>query len=1285
MGYLPDRGALFGSWLGADSVLLLPAMLLWLAASILPAFIARWSRQHARRVPWGAIDLVAEAARRIGLSSNGLSLPRLLLRTAMLCLVAVAAARPFLPATLWPASSSSYATKSKGFLSGSIGQKADASATRESLVLVPGNRDRCIELIVADSDGADAGHPGIADRLPAVARAITALAGSDGLTNWDSSKRNATTVAGTFPTVAAVSISAAAQGLLCGQSRAGTATDLAGEVFILCDGVIPTTDEAARLSDAVEHGASLLVLVGPTTLASVDSRQLSQWLESLVGISIEGTAMCDGSRIEVDSSLAEAAVAKRGAASGSGSTLAWSPLPGPSVMACAELFEMAGSGREGKSTAKGRVLARAFPAGRPLLIESQVGRGRVVISGLPLSLPHAVSPSLLTTADAAVTLNAEPWSDLAAWPVFVPLIDRLLDRLLTPANEEPLPHLSEHPDKPLPSQKRSPRNLLDGWPLAAVLLGSAIALALLEQFGVGPPTGRGSLLAQALIFGCLLVMLLAWSGRPEEPLKQQSSVAPEIPDRPRSVAVLVDISPSMATEDIFVDGLPPATAKTPTGQERLKAALDALLNENVLPQIAGQREVSISTIGSQLLPLGRLSAEGRLPAITTIPPAVLASRQGDAIVQTITAATSPLAAVIIASDGAITAGASWSQAARFAAGRSTPIIAVPVGAGGTLKANDDLATAIVSLSFTAATLPRLCWRGEEVAIVVRATSLSRTTTKIPLAFIARNGRVEAEGWLRLETPDGDDGVAESELVSYRGEILWTPSTPGPQAMLLVAGHAADASPDTADCATVFTRVIDDPLRVLLIDAVPRFEFRFLEQLLAGDPHYQVTSCLLEATPAMRSQAPLPTTVAEWNQFDVVVLGDMLLEGSGLEISNLEGGGEKIAAVMSLRAAAADNGIGVAWSPGHRVRRLSQLGKVSEASQLSQTSDAANWLPVVPLATDSAAADLLPRHLRIVPSALESGWFRDARARPLDFKPVVFDLLSPVRLRPTARILAVSQVRRPLLEASLGGDFSVEKLQPELPAIVVDQWGSATMLVHLCETWRWRENDGQKMYADYWRAALMRLAETHMLARLSPATLELRPLKPRQGQSLLIDVSSTRRGEGPAGWFVEHVSPQNIRSRFSIHDKARTVRLEQVLPGWQTLRLFAAQADSEPAIGLDTRPIESRDFFVSAAGSLAGGQLILEQPGSPARIGAMQAAAALSGGSVVTLGQTSSLADALIQIDNQRLKRERASKKLTVAAKVRQFLSSVTAANLLLLILVLACGIDWSLRAAREPR
>ena len=80
---------------------------------------------------------------------------------------------------------------------------------------------------------------------------------------------------------------------------------------------------------------------------------------------------------------------------------------------------------------------------------------------------------------------------------------------------------------------------------------------------------------------------------------------------------------------------------------------------------------------------------------------------------------------------------------------------------------------------------------------------------------------------------------------------------------------------------------------------------------------------------------------------------------------------------------------------------------------------------------------------------------------------------------------------------------------------------------------------------------------------------------------------------------------------------------------------------------------------------------------------MQAAAALSGGSVVTLGQTSSLADALIQIDNQRLKRERASKKLTVAAKVRQFLSSVTAANLLLLILVLACGIDWSLRAARQ--
>ena len=1153
-----------------------PWMLLWLPAVILPFIIARMLVAKPRTVRWAPIDIVARAVRRAGLSKSGFSLPLVLLRALLLLLAITAAARPLLGGR----------------------DAAGGRAGRSVEQVVAGTTALRRIILVEPSAGSMATTtPDAAPGPSALRLAIKALCTSGGFARSDDS------LDGVIPAVDAVSSTTIATELA---GVSGTPAAAAGTLVIATDGSLPidftaADGAAAGIAQAVDRGAALLVLLGPETVAGPAQQRLSDWLDRLTGIAIADRTAGAGQRIAVDPTLAEFTAGPAGAGR-------FFTLPGPSIGAFAELVL---TPHDGQSVA---VIARTVPDGRPLLVEARLGAGRICVSALPLSLG-----------------DPNGWSDLAAWPAFVPLVDRLVTRLIT-GNPESDPSPNSEKNAP-PSATAPPllASLLRLLSPARLLLAAAVLLALcdpllswlLSRQHVGPPAAAGPPLLQWLARTAILGILVAlFIGAGPEGRRPKSDAGSR-----RKVAFLIDVSPSMATAD----------AKSPADpRERVPRLL--AVRQAIAAAAAGNPEASYFSVARDLIPIDPADLRN-VDGIETIPVGPRASRLGDAVEETLTSGADRWSAIAIASDGLITAGATWDHAGRLARGRGIPLIAIPVGGDGATTTD----AAVPRITITAARLPRIAWRGEEVTVNVNAEASARVD-RVSVSLAARDGRLLAEGVLRRQP--GNAAAEAAMPARLVGELRWKPTETGPQTLVVKASSDADL----AGAIVATTRVVDEPVPVLLVDVAPRFEFRFLEHLLATDQRFRVASCLLEArgrgpavaeqaTPTPRLKEPLPGTAREWNQFDAVVLGDV--RGADFDTDVTAG----------LLEAVRQDGLGVAWTPGRRW-----------SSGASTNAGLGEFLPAT-AAADTADRTDSPVRLRWLPAAWQTGWYPAGEPSAAVFVvpevgpevgPEIWPLAGGVRLRPTARVLAVAEPA----EAAAR------------PAIVLDQHGAGVVLGHFFATWHLRGNAncpwknpavpfaGGGCYADYWRHTITRLAAGRMLARLVPATLDIRPLRPVAGVATRIDIVPTRPSAGRTGWQLEHMLPDGRREQLDA--SADTIRRDDLEPGWHTIMLTV------PATGAAASPQRtakvSQEFFVHPPE--------IEHPGPPAEFDAMQAAAIASGGGVVPLAALASLPDTIERLGASR------------PEPSPRWSDSLLMTNLLMLALLASCALEWSQRARR---
>ena len=272
-----------------------------------------------------------------------------------------------------------------------------------------------------------------------------------------------------------------------------------------------------------------------------------------------------------------------------------------------------------------------------------------------------------------------------------------------------------------------------------------------------------------------------------------------------------------------------------------------------------------------------------------------------------------------------------------------------------------------------------------------------------------------------EFVDGSDVVIASgtlaggEVTSsgrqWTGRLVWRPTSVG-----MFTGTVRVRGADAMSPRRVSVRVVDEPLRVLLLDR-PRFESRFLERQLTRDPRVEATVRLVDPAGSAAPPAPLPATREAWSAFDAVVLGAV----DPLAFDQ--------ASMAALVEAAVNDGVGVVWS--------------LDASADPEAVAVSSLSRLLPVRAATATGPFTTPHA-VAESGGDVSWLaladgtEESREAWHDL-PHVYGVLVPTAIRPTARVMATA----------------VPPSRDATPFILVDRAGAARVVAILAETWRLR--------------------------------------------------------------------------------------------------------------------------------------------------------------------------------------------------------------------------------------
>ncbi len=705
------------------------------------------------------------------------------------------------------------------------------------------------------------------------------------------------------------------------------------------------------------------------------------------------------------------------------------------------------------------------------------------------------------------------------------------------------------------------------WPPWVTLLAIGLAAAFVAGIYLreGRLVGRRYRLMLALVRLSLAAMVLLMIAQVTVLLKRTA-----LP----YLAVLIDDSLSMTIADRYDDKICKSLLErikqlTPKETEitRWNLARTLLCEQNaaLLRGLANKYTLRVCFLtGVRQSP--RLEVEGLVEEIESLKPSGETSRIGAAVSVILDELRGDMpAAIVILSDGVNTAGPSLADAAASAQRRGVPLFCIGLGSdwpGRDLKLSDLTVDDVVFVG----------------NVVQFECKLSGTGLQGSRATVVLREKGNPQVLAETEVTVGPDEQPQTVRLLYR------PTQAG-QFQYIVEAQPQEGELQTENNSqSRMVQVRKEKVRVLLAQARPTFEFRYLRNVLERHETIELHTVLQDADleHAQQDKAALgmfPERREELFSYDVIILGN--LDPALLSAS-----------VMQSLAAFVDqpgNGGALVLIAGPMYMPLAYRGTPLE--RLLPVELASVRLPD-PSQPITEGFVLKPTELGLASPAMQLGDTPAQTETIWQNLPPLYWFAEAPDLKPGARVLAEHP----------GRTFSDGR---RLPIIVMQYVGAGKVLFHATdETWRWRWRTGDVFFARYWIQTIRYLSRSGVAQSGGNVTLTTDRREYTQGEVVRLHVRFADERLAPAAddnvtVMVEQPGQQSRRIQLHRTATGRETFegvLDQTLPGSYHAWLAAPGVEGQaPSI----------DFTVAAApGEFA--HLRMDEP-------AMRQAATQSGG------------------------------------------------------------------------
>lgn len=399
------------------------------------------------------------------------------------------------------------------------------------------------------------------------------------------------------------------------------------------------------------------------------------------------------------------------------------------------------------------------------------------------------------------------------------------------------------------------------------------------------------------------------------------------------------------------------------------------------------------------------------------------------------------AAVILLTDGISTEGPPLSESANLAHRRGVPLWIIGLGDTRPLR-NMKLADLLVEpVVFVDDLVPFEC--------SVVATGLEGRRARL---ILREEGKKEVLA--QTDVMLGPDGIAQTV------RLLYQPTQEGTYRYQLQLEPFEEELTQEDNQRTCIVQVRKEQIHVLLAQAQPDYEFRYLSNLLRRDRTIELRTWLQEADPEYVEQTPgalrvFPVRQEELFAYDVVILGEVSPSALGS------------AAMEALADFVQHPGKGgaIVFIAGPR-GEMPQAFRGTPLERLFPFNLSAVRLPD-PDQPIQEGFVVEPTDLGLLTPSVQLGETVEETRQMWRRLPPLYWLLQIDQVHPGVRVLAQHPTR-----TSPSG--------VHLPIILVQYVGAGQVLFHATdETWRWRWRVGDTWFARYWIQTLRSLSRAKL--------------------------------------------------------------------------------------------------------------------------------------------------------------------------------------------------------------